>query len=346
MKKIQNKSLIYIIENSNDEKKRYESLKALQKDFIYSNRGFIFLENLLISDLNPKIRKKAAELLAEYHFPKALHPIKWALQNDNSLNCVIKYIEIIKNYNETFLNLFLINEIEYYMSKYKRHQSKLAKSISYKNDLNDLIEIFLNYKVLYNLIIKFPNLSKENKIVIIQEGKIKKLELTNYKMKNIKDIEGLDLLKHLEGLDLSFNDLSEINGLNGLLKLRNLNLSHNKITKIKNLEDLIELSSINLGFNNIEKIEGLTNQKKIKNLNLMHNKIKEFKCLIQLQSLETISLSKNLISEINDLDNFVNLKYLDLALNNIPDISKYDKYKKKISLILYGNPFNTYDPGL
>ena len=346
MKEIQNKSLIYIIENSNDENKRYKSLKALQNDFNCTNRGFTFLENLLISDLNPKIRKKAAEVLAEYHFPKALHPIKWVLQIDNSLNCVIKYIELIKNYNKTFLNLFLINEIEHYVSKYKNFQSKLAKCKFYKNDLNDLIEIYLNYKVLNNLIIVFSNLNNENKNVIIQEGKIKKLVLTNYKIKNIKDIEGLDMLKHLENLNLSFNDISEINGLNGLLKLRNLNLSHNKITKIKNLEDLIELSSINLGFNKIEKIEGLTNQKKIKNLNLKHNKIKEFKGLIQLQSLEKISLSKNLISEINDLDNFVNLKYLDLTLNNIPDISKYDKYKKKISLIIYGNPFNTYDPGL
>ncbi len=303
MKEIQNKSLIYIIENSNDENKRYKSLKAL-------------------------------------------HPIKWALQIDNSLNCVIKYIEIIKDYNETFLNLFLINEIKHYMSKYKRYQSKLAKFIFYNHNLDDLIERFLNYKVLNNLIIIFPNLNKENKTVIIQEGKIKKLALTNYKIKNIKNIEGLDLLKHLEDLNLSFNDISEINGLNGLLKLRNLNLSHNKITKIKNLEDLIELNSINLGFNKTEKIEGLTNQKKLKNLNLMHNKIKEFKGLIQLQSVETINLSKNLISEINDLDNFVNLKSLDLTLNNIPDISKCDKYKKKISLILYGNPFNTYDPGL
>jgi len=34
MKEIQNKSLIYIIENTNDENKRVKSLKALQKDFI------------------------------------------------------------------------------------------------------------------------------------------------------------------------------------------------------------------------------------------------------------------------------------------------------------------------
>ena len=346
MKEIQNKFLVYIIENSSDEKKRYDSLKALQKNFYYLTKYFTFLENLLISDLNPKIRGKAAELLAQYYFPKALNPIKWALQNDNSLKCVIKYIEIIKKYNETILIQFLIYEIEHYINKYKRFQSKRENFVLYNHDLDDLIEIFLNYKMLSNLIIIFPNLSEENNSVIINEGKIKKLELTNKNIKKIIDIEGLDLLKNLEDLNLSFNDISEINGLKSLLKLQNLNLSHNKITKIENLENLTELSSLNLGFNKIEKLAGVKNIKKLKNINLKHNTIKEFDDLIQLQSLETINLSKNLITEINDLDNFINLKSLDLTLNNIKDISKFDKYKRKINLILYGNPFNTYDPGL
>ena len=58
MKGVLIESIIYIVENSSDEKKRVETLKALQKNFCCTNRGFIFLENLLISDLNPKIRNK------------------------------------------------------------------------------------------------------------------------------------------------------------------------------------------------------------------------------------------------------------------------------------------------
>lgn len=346
MKGVLINSVIYIVENSSDEKKRVETLKALQKDFCCTNRGFIFLENLLISDLNPKIRKKAAELLGQYCLPNALQPIKWALQNDNSLNCVIKYVEIIKNYNKTVLKLFLIKEIEHYINNYKRFQPKLENFVLFNCELDELIEIFLNYKVLNYLIIIFPNLIKEHKAVLIQEGIIKRFDLKNKNIKKIKEIEGLDLLKHLEELNLSFNDVSEINGLKNLIKLRNLNLSHNKITKIVNLENLTELNSLNLGFNKIENIQGLKNAKKLKSLNIMHNKIMEFNDLTQVQSLETINLSKNLISKINGLENFKNLKSLDLTLNNIPDISKLDKYKKNINLILYGNPFNTYDPGL
>ncbi|TKJ20105.1 MAG: hypothetical protein CEE43_13735 [Promethearchaeota archaeon Loki_b32] len=341
-----NKFLIDIIENSSDEKKRYDSLEALQKNFYNLAKYFTFLENLLISDLNPKIRIKAAELLVHYFLPKSLNPIKWALQNDNSIECVIKYTEIIKEYNEKFLFQILISEIEQYFNKYKQFHSKLENFVFYNQDLDDLIEILLNYKILNKMITIFPNLKKENNFVKIYGGKIRHLELTNKNIKKIIDIEGLDLLTNLEDLNLSYNDISEIIGLNNLTKLQNLNLSHNKISKIENLENLTELHSLNLGFNKIEKLTGIKDMKKLINLNLMHNKIKNFDDLTQLQSLETINLSKNLIYKINGLDNLMKLKALDLTFNNIKDISKPDKYKNKIKLLLYGNPFNTYDPGL
>ena len=129
-------------------------------------------------------------------------------------------------------------------------------------DLEDLIEIFLNYKMVSNLLAIFPDLKKETNFVKIYRGKIRHLDLTDKNIKKIMDIEGLDLLTNLEDLNLSHNDISEINGLNNLIKSRNLNLSHNKISKIENLENLTELRSLNLGFNKIEKLTCIKNMKK------------------------------------------------------------------------------------
>ena len=62
---------------------------------------------------------------------------------------------------------------------------------------------------------------------------------------------GLEALKELTSLDLSFNRVKHIRNLDCLTKLRELYLVQNKISKIEGLEHLQSLTCLELGANRI-----------------------------------------------------------------------------------------------
>jgi hypothetical protein len=73
-----------------------------------------------------------------------------------------------------------------------------------------------------------------------------KLKLQKFRIKNIKDLEGLDKLLSLKNLDLDGNLITEINGLDNLKNLEVLSLQHNSIKEIQGLEHLVNLQKIYL----------------------------------------------------------------------------------------------------
>jgi len=78
------KLLISLIDNSESDKLRVESIQGLEKIKIDDNKSFRFLENLLISDSSEKVRNSAALILKNLYIDRALEPMKWALIHEES----------------------------------------------------------------------------------------------------------------------------------------------------------------------------------------------------------------------------------------------------------------------
>ncbi|KAL0218253.1 hypothetical protein RCL1_009101 [Eukaryota sp. TZLM3-RCL] len=120
---------------------------------------------------------------------------------------------------------------------------------------------------------------------------------------NLTSIHGLEVLKALKHLDLSFNHFSDVSFLLDLRPLSELFLTYNKITSMS------LFSSINLSM--------------LKVLDLSYNKISSVAALKPAVSLRRLNLSNNHLSTISDPFLFSNhLKNLDLSQNLITVISQ------------------------
>ena len=92
--------LIFLIGNDNSLEIRLESIRTLQKIKVSNEKVFSVLEDLLVSDSNEEIRELAANSLKELFQEKALSPLKWALEHENSLQVLMSIINIIKEIND------------------------------------------------------------------------------------------------------------------------------------------------------------------------------------------------------------------------------------------------------
>ncbi|KAI9677156.1 MAG: hypothetical protein M1829_002730 [Trizodia sp. TS-e1964] len=131
------------------------------------------------------------------------------------------------------------------------------------------------------------------------------------------DAHGSTLLE----LDFYDNLISHISGLEGLKKLRSLDLSFNKIRTIKNVNHLCELRDLYFVQNKISNIQGLDGLSKLKNLELAANRIREIQNVQTLAGLEQLWLGKNKITEMKNLSTLVNLKILSIQSNRITAIT-------------------------
>ncbi|MFX1316866.1 MAG: leucine-rich repeat domain-containing protein [Promethearchaeota archaeon] len=153
---------------------------------------------------------------------------------------------------------------------------------------------------------------------IIVKGKKKKvkrnLNLSKMGITDISEIEGLESLTFLKGLNLKKNYITEIKGLDFLTNLKDLDLSENQITEIKGLENLRNLFALNLSSNNISEIKGLDNFKGLIILNLSSNNISEIKGLENLTKLVELHLDNNSFTDIKGLENLTNLITIKLGV--------------------------------
>lgn len=137
----------------------------------------------------------------------------------------------------------------------------------------------------------------------------------------ISHIKGLDDLKSVTSLDLSFNKIKHIRNVNHLQKLKELYFVQNRISKIENLEGLDDLTTIELGANRIRDIENLEPLKSLQELWLGKNKITEIKNLSSLSQLRLLDLKSNRLTSIDGLEDLSNLEELYVSHNAITEIS-------------------------
>lgn len=119
------------------------------------------------------------------------------------------------------------------------------------------------------------------------------LTISNKKISEIKQDQGLEQLQDLSVLNLDNNQISEIKGLENLINLEILSLKNNKISEIKGIEKLSKLKSLNLNNNRIKEINGFESLKKLKELHLWDNQITEIKGLQNLDDLKILGLFGN-----------------------------------------------------
>ena len=107
-------------------KLRLESLQLLRKiSFNFENiegkndSMISFFENLLISDIDEKIRNEAALILCYDYKEKAMNPMRWALFHEESPLCLQtifnSLVTIVKNLEETnnaITKLIMVHEIK------------------------------------------------------------------------------------------------------------------------------------------------------------------------------------------------------------------------------------------
>jgi len=261
--------LTSIIENSENENIRLESVIDLDKIGLINDKFFNFLENLLVSDSNPKIRNAAAQFLKKNFLEKAINPMKWAIKHEIDYECLITIYHSLEEISTPESKVILLNEIKKitkikYLNKerkvdnkkYKNVIKKLLKTkkIDFFSNV-DLTEILINFLTITNLIKQYLNVYFE---LDPQNGSINELDLSDYleyevkgtpfgwknNIKSISEIKGLNNLTYLKKIDLSNNQIKGVKDLIQLQNLTHLILFNNKISKKENLNYLKRLPKL------------------------------------------------------------------------------------------------------
>jgi hypothetical protein len=261
--------LISLIENSENETVRLEAILNLEKIGIINDDMFTFLENLLISDSDSRIRNVAAKLLTKNFNEKAINPLNWAIRSEINYECLITIIKSLENIDNFESKLILANEIKKiikikYLNKERRIENKKFKKVFKKfikskkiNNFShkELAEILLNYLTINNLIKQYSNVYYE---VDPHNGLIRELDLSNYleyevkgtpfewknKIQSTSDVIGLKYLKSLKKIDLSNNSIENVKQLIHLKELTHLILTNNNISEKKNLNYILSLPNL------------------------------------------------------------------------------------------------------
>ena len=344
------KLLLSIIESSESDKIRVDGINKLENIGVNDKKTFKILENLLISDLNEKVRNSAALAIKNLYLEEALEPMKWALAHEHSPNCLESIYEtlllIIQNYikKDTLLTRsFLLEELK----KIRNREFKIGfESFCENQSINslsntDLGEILINYftiilleKIYWRLKYKIKNC----KIILLDfifKGLIKLPE----PIKHLSSLKVLILrynqlaylpgwignLKSLESLNLNINNLKILpKSIGNLKSLEELLLWKNNLKSLpESIGDLSKLKKLNLRLNDLDLLpHSIGKLSSLKELNLHDNKLINLpEKFGDLQSLSNLNLSWNYIKILpNSIGKLSSLKVLDLERNKLESL--------------------------
>lgn len=276
--------LISFVENSDNEHIREEAIETLDRVGIFDNRLFKFLENILISDSNEKIRKAVLKFLEKRYLNKVIVPLKWALNHESNYENLIIIIKSLKKANSEESKKILFNKTKEiihtrYINKDKRIENRKFKEVlkklltTKKYELfshKELCLILINFMTIVNLTKLYPNVSYE---INPENGLLFELDLSDYFEYEVKGIPF--------GWKNNIKSISEIEGLNYLKFLKKIDLSNNLIEDIKELANLKNITHLTLSKNNISNIENLEYLKKFKRLEYLDLRDNEIASKIQ-----------------------------------------------------------------
>ncbi|MBA7632422.1 hypothetical protein ES703_39968 [subsurface metagenome] len=316
--------LITLIDNTDNIDTRLESIEILEKIHPKDDRVFKLSENLLISDSNKEIRNRAASLIKKYFLDRALEPMKWALEHEIAIECLITIISTFSEINNEKSKFILIEKLKYfYNQEYKYNLKDLLISNKIEgSNIEELAEILINYYFIKFLKMKFGYIKYE----FNNSGFITKLDLTNVDPQGLFLANFLELvssLKHLQVLDLRFNNIVKLSGIsNAPNSLITLDLSYNHLINLTESIDKIKfLKTLNLKSNRLRSLpDTLGNLTSLETLNLRNNMLKKIpKAISYLTKIRVLDLHGNKLDSI-DLKLNNSIKELELGWNNIIDV--------------------------
>jgi len=149
--------LITLIENVDNLTTRIDSIEILGKIKIKNKKVFKALENLIVSDSNENIRISAANTLNVLFQEKAIPPLKWALQHEKSLNCLITIIQNLGEIKGNKAKSVLIRKIySINNSEFKYNIENLIHKKEVETFSNSLLAgIIITYFLISSLKLKF-----------------------------------------------------------------------------------------------------------------------------------------------------------------------------------------------
>ncbi|MHA2037497.1 MAG: leucine-rich repeat domain-containing protein [Promethearchaeota archaeon] len=195
---------------------------------------------------------------------------------------------------------------------------------------NDIKLLLKNSKsILHKRYIRF-----NKQIFLIKNNE---LDLSDYKIRDLRSVEYLSSHTEIIKLNLDNNQLTNINGIENFTNLEELSLRNNRITELKDIASLVNLKILRLEENKISEIKSLETLTNLTVLTLEGNKITEIKGVDKLKKLKSLNLSRNKIKEIGNLKNLTKLETLDLAFNKIIELN-YSKLPHARRIYLESNP--------
>ncbi|MHA1488407.1 MAG: leucine-rich repeat domain-containing protein [Promethearchaeota archaeon] len=276
--------LISLINNSNNDDIRADCILALEKVGVINENTFKFLENLLISDSNGKVRNAAALLIKNKFIEKAFLPMKWGISHESDYDCIITIIKTLVKINSHESKKILVKEVKNikkmkYIGEDRLNFNKFRKNI--KQLFKDKKIKYLTHKQLAEILINYRTIS----------ALTRKFYSLFYNLENALVVD-LDLSDQLEVRGIpwtwknNINDISEIIGLKNLKYLRRLALTNNQIKNVKDLINLKKLTHLYLSNNKIEGMDNLEYLKKIPNLKFLDIEGNKIADIINLQDFK------------------------------------------------------------
>ncbi len=285
--------LISLIEGSDNPTTRAESIKISEKLKIHDQKIFKILQNSLLSDESPLVRKSAANFIGQIFLKKGLNTLIWVVQHDKS-PIVLAAISNLKSRLNKARFESLSKEINAYLVEIALSVGIVQNEAKF---ILDLEAIFAQNETDYELALEayqFYKKLKDNKLgeswLTIRNKRIESLSFNYYNWKYLKEIPSM------------FSSISKLQDpmvyLNFLGKLA---LKSNEILKIPDsLALLTNLKKLNLSRNNIKVFpKSILSLTYLKYLDISHNKISDIPVEINnLNSLDVLRINHNQLRQI------------------------------------------------
>ncbi len=342
--------LFSLIENSDKEKIRVQSINELEHIGVNDGKTFKHLEHLLISDSNEKVRNTAALMLRNLFLEKALEPMKWALKHEVSPLCLktiyltlMKIVENIVAKKNGMSKLILLTEIEKIENKeFKIGFESLRELRSVESfTVLELADILINYltilflkKTYWRLKFKIES-CKITELDFIFKGlthlpeaikNLSSLKTLIFRYNQIFELpEWIGSLVLLEKLNFNVNNIKRLpQAIGSLTSLKILSLWKNEIHQLpETIGSLTSLEFLNLRINDLNALPNtIGNLTRLKELNLHDNKLEQLPDSIgSLFALEILNLSWNNLLELPETIGLLgSLEILDLERNELTSI--------------------------
>lgn len=312
--------LITLIDNAENFETRIESIDVLNKLQVNDDKTFDFLEHLLISDLNEDIRNLTISVLRDRYLDRALEPMIWAIEHENSLKCLISIILTVGQIDNHDAREVLIKKLKKFSKNEEKHiLLNNSEKLTIENLPNrELADILINYYVISFLKTTFGYFRfKRNELWKITELDLSNVERYSSGLNKLEYfLEPIFSLKALTSCDLRFNHLTTIpDCFNNSIEY--LDLSYNKLIKLPTLSKYRNIINLNLKSNRLRTLpESIGSPLTLEYLNLRNNMLKALpKSISLLTSLKILDLHGNKLDSIK-FDLSKSIKELELGWNN------------------------------